>query len=294
MATKNSSDDTMSINVHMQDLEVSESVSSSDSTFAGRMVTVVVGPKKVKFVAHEQVICQYSTILRDMFAEKPDAELFTFPHYEPQVFKLFMEWAYIAKLGSPDIEYILDRDCVPSSDLVKLYGFAQEFCVMTLLNSTVSVIYTRFQDDRENWHTLGPDTGVLQFLVDHVDSDAHLYTVVTRAMAYRMLPVAVVKQEDWVQAYDGGWGGTWDLRPQVAPQQPTVGAGWGLPEEGADTDAILDALPGSLLRSIFKEFFYMKNQGWSGASGFKACVGSHSDFHVSQPGWVCHCGKSDH
>lgn len=205
-----------------------------------------------------------------------------------------MEWAYIAKLGCPDIEYILDRDCVPSSDLVKLYVFAQAFGIITLQNSTVSVIFTRFQDDRENWNTLGPDSGVLEFLVDRVDPDAHLYTVVTRAMAYRMLPVAVMKQEDGMPSYDGGWGGCWDLRPQVAPQQPTVGAGWDLPEEGTNLNAILDALPATLLRSIFKEFFYMKSSGWSAATGFKACVGSHSDFHVSQPGCVCHCGKRAH
>lgn len=46
------------------------------------MVTIVVGPEKVKFVAHEQVISHYSTTLCAIFAEKTDAELFTFRTYK--------------------------------------------------------------------------------------------------------------------------------------------------------------------------------------------------------------------
>ncbi|KAI3399256.1 hypothetical protein diail_7419 [Diaporthe ilicicola] len=273
MASNSSSDDIMSIHIKMEELEVSNS-KSSDSTFGDRMVTFSVGPKDVKFVVHEQVISHYMSAFQAVLNNiMPCTASINLSNVEPETFKLFVEWAYLAKIGCFDLDYLLDRKSVPSFDYVKLYAFAQEFDVKALQDTAISVIYFRIHNDNEVWGTLGSENGMLEYLVSRVNPDAHMYTLVTRALAFQMLPAGVLQQEarvssdEEVWTNDGGWG-DWDAplkggSPGFAfPQtlaNPAVEAGWDGPADGANMGAILDTLPATLLRSTLKEFFRMNS-----------------------------------
>lgn len=184
---------------------------------------------------------------------------------------------------------------------MKLYVFAQTYGIQAVQDSIVSTVYARLSDDREIWATLGSDTELLEYLVGHADTGSRLYTLVTRALAYRMFPAAIVQQKVGVPFADSSRtvrfpGRAPDIFPRIpqtlifngpAKMQPNYKqimevCGKRALEE-IDMDKIFDALPAALLRDILKEYFRMKSRGRSARTGFKACVGTDSDFRLPRP-----------
>lgn len=188
---------------------------------------------------------------------------------------------------------------VPLFDLVKLYVFAQSYNIRAVQDSVVSTIYGRLSDDREGWGTLGTDTGLLEYLVGHIDTGAGLYTLIARTLAYRMLPAATSQQKVSVPSAGGqrpvasvGRGPPQifppmnrmftfhDLAKLQADHRRTKDSYGVAPSEEADMDKIMNTVPAVLLRDIVREFFRMKAHASSASMDFKACVGSDSDFHL--------------
>lgn len=184
---------------------------------------------------------------------------------------------------------------------MKLYVFAQTYDIEAVQDSIVSTIYARLSADREIWATLGPDTDLLEYLVGHVGTGARLYTLITRALAYRMFPAATSPRKINVLFADGNRivplpGRALDIFPpmprmfrlhdpakmQAFHRQILDAYGKGDSEE-VDMSKILDAVPAALLRDILKEYFRMKSRGRSARTDFKACVGTDSDFHLPRP-----------
>lgn len=221
-----------------------------------------------------------------------------------------MKWAYSAKIGSPDLNRLANGLTASSFDLVKLYVFAQKYDATVLQDSTISAIYSHLSDGCENWGTLGSDTGVLKYLVNHVDPGAHLYTLVTRAMAYWMFSAAAPKLMGGMAFDYGGWNTTslggidnhtsltnlssWGVAVPQAVENQIVGedwgSGWSSPQK-VNMDNILDSMPITLLRPVVKEFSRMKSLGWSATSTFTACVGTKFDYHLPGPAHGRHYGQ---
>lgn len=184
---------------------------------------------------------------------------------------------------------------------MKLYVFAQTYDMKAVQDSIVSTICVRLSHDREIWATLGSDTDLLEYLVGHVGTGARLYTLIARALAYRMFPGAVSQQNVSVPFADGNQIVPFPGRaPCIFPRMPQMFSLHDLAkaqanlrqvleacrkgaEEEVDMGEVLDAVPAALLRDILKEFFRMKSRGWSANTGFEACVGIDSDFHLSRP-----------
>lgn len=184
---------------------------------------------------------------------------------------------------------------------MKLYVFAQTYDIKAVQDSIVSTICVRLSHDHEIWATLGSDTDLLEYLVGHVGTGARLYTLITRALAYRMFPGAVSQQKGSVRFADGDRTVRFPGRaPDIFPQMPQMFTLHDLAktqanlkqvleacrngaEEEVDMGEVLDTVPATLLRDILKEFFRMKSRGWSANTGFKACVGTDSDFHLPRP-----------
>lgn len=188
---------------------------------------------------------------------------------------------------------------VPLFDLVKLYVFAQSYNIRAVQDSVVSTIYGRLSDDLESWATLGTDAGLLEYLVGHIDTGAGLYTLITRTLAYRMLPAATSQQKVSVPSAGGQRPVASvgrdppqifpfmnrmftfrDLAKTQADHRQTMDSYREATSEEADMDKILTTVPAVLLRDIVKEFFRMKSRASSASTDFKACVGSDSDFHL--------------
>ncbi|KAG6360580.1 hypothetical protein INS49_011642 [Diaporthe citri] len=288
------------------------------------MATVFVGPGKVKFLVHQLIICRFSAFLRDAFAKATGTDSITLRTsnnvpYNPVALDCIRQLTDNKPTLSPrlsayaSIGPTLPHISFPSSiasqapwfasffDLVKLYVFAQTCEIQAVRDSIVSTIYAQLSDDREVWATLGSDTALLEYLVGHVGTGARLYTLVTRALAYRMFPVVTSQQKVSVPFVDGNRivpspGRALGIFPQMpqmlilhdlAKMQPNHrkimdACGSGVSEE-VDMDEILDAVPAALLHDILKGYFRKKSRGWSASTGFKACVGTDSEFHLPRP-----------
>jgi hypothetical protein len=110
------------------------------------MVDIYVGPDRVHFRIHQKLLCQDAPVFDRMFngsfeeAAKKSADL---PADEPETFDSFLQWLYRATLDK------IDKTTVNSKggsmwNRIKLYCFADKYCIDVLADSTMDTIIDGF------------------------------------------------------------------------------------------------------------------------------------------------------
>lgn len=108
------------------------------------MVDIFVGPQKQRFHIHRAVLVSHTDYFRGMFLrgfKEGKEKSATLPEDDPQIFDLFPQWIYGQKRllpakTLPDV----GRAGTDFTMRIKLYGFAEKYCIKELANYLVTNI----------------------------------------------------------------------------------------------------------------------------------------------------------
>lgn len=143
------------------------------------MVDILVGPRKQSFRVHKNRLCSRAPVFRKILngsfkeAKEQCAEL---PEDDPEVFSMFLEWLYsqrIARLGKSA------PDSTSSLDHIKLYCFAEKYCLSDLMDFAVSALFAFLVDA-----TCLPILTTIQYVYEHTASGSPIRPFMIQVLQY--------------------------------------------------------------------------------------------------------------
>lgn len=156
------------------------------------MVDIFVGPQKQHFHIHRAVLVSRSDYFQSMFLsgfKEGKEKSATLPEDDPEVFDLFLQWIYGQK-HLPPAKASANQEGTDFSIRIKLYGFAEKYCITELSNYLVSNLMSVCAHYRESpyaeeiaaayHHTNSPSSPLrllmidfLYYLVEGEDEGSH-------------------------------------------------------------------------------------------------------------------------
>jgi len=109
-------------------------------------VDVYVGPDRVHFRVHKKLLCRDAPVFDRMFnggfkeAVKNSADL---PDDEPETFDSFLKWLYRGTFDEID-KVTANSKSGPMWERIKLYCFAEKYCINVLADSAMDTIIEGF------------------------------------------------------------------------------------------------------------------------------------------------------
>lgn len=108
---------------------------------SAELLTIVVGPDKVKFMPHKDVLCSRSDHFKNAFEKgfrESGKNEMSFPEDDPEAFGLLLRWMYESRLEVPSS--ILSVP--PVRPFIQLYVLADKLVLENLQNEVMDVITT--------------------------------------------------------------------------------------------------------------------------------------------------------
>lgn len=123
------------------------------------MVDIYIGPAKKRYRIHKTILCSQVEYFEKTFTngfKETKEQTTTLPEVESPVFELFIEWVYRGSFPRPS--NIMTCDPVKgyfTSNLIKLYGFAEYICLKTLKDYAVTSLISVFVKNKSGLSTAG-------------------------------------------------------------------------------------------------------------------------------------------
>ena len=142
-------------------------------------VDIVVGPEKETFRVHKKLLCSRAPVFDKMFngsfkeAETQQASL---PEDDPEAFSIFLEWLYSGSILPPGKD---DNSKLVLNDQIKLYCFAEKYCLAQLMDYTISASIA-FLNERKGL----PTCDHIEMAYNHTASGSPLRRFMVLSMQY--------------------------------------------------------------------------------------------------------------
>lgn len=199
------------------------------------------------------------------------------PEDDADTFELFMTWAYSIYTGSINAGHVLGH--IARLGLLKLYVFADKYCIDKLQETIITIVYSRFQWNKDTFDTVSSDEKFMRYLDDYMPEGAPMYKLITRALAFQMVMRAGTTIEFSRNVIANLEMSELALHHRASKEKRDGGVVASKP--GAKRDATgkaVEAIPEAILRSIVTEFFAIETSSF--VLGFSDCVGQRDTYVV--------------
>ena len=159
------------------------------SSLGLEMLSIYVGPTRERFHIHQTLLSKATPVFASMFGDgfketmEKSAEL---PDDDPQAFDCFLHWLYV---GTIDMARSFQ-----TSDLIKLYCFAEKYCINTLADVVIDRVRFMFIKDKFNYPS--PECVVMAY--ENTSEGSRLRLYLARSIAHEIIvrkPVSLTQAE---------------------------------------------------------------------------------------------------
>lgn len=183
-------------------------LTSFHSLLCSRIVTIIVGPEKVRFLAHQAIFDQpdaggfFQKVFINGFQETAEGVLML-PDDDANLVGRFIEKLYVSKGSTRERKFFLASQNVLHTDI---YSFGHKYCIHDIENRMISAMFSHCMRD-SLLHSKGNldgviDTDALHRFVKAVPEGSHMHTLLAKWIAKDMLLSADLKPGNWYPDYD--------------------------------------------------------------------------------------------
>ncbi|KAJ0125412.1 hypothetical protein J7T55_006758 [Diaporthe amygdali] len=160
----------------MSDKDSPPKAAATAPQFDSRIVTFVVGPRKVRFGVHESTLSQaeaghfFNKSFTNGFQET-NTGCMELPEDDPEQFRCFLRWLYgIWVQPNQPLNCWTELDF---SQQIKLYAFAHKYAIHALHNAIICELHST--EIKKKWGHMGIRREELEFLVANVPDGSPMH-----------------------------------------------------------------------------------------------------------------------